>query len=795
MKNSKKKSKNLPLLPLRDVVVFPHMVIPLLVGRESSLEAVEKTMEKDHLILLAAQKEAKVNDPTEADIHRVGTVAEILQVIKLPDNSTRVLVEGIFRARLKQFISSSPFFQVEIEEIKVDIKHTPEIEALMRSVKTQFDNYVRLNPRISDEVANSLASVDDPERLADTVASHLTLKIEDKQLVLETVLPEERLRKLTAILSMEIEILQIERKIFGEVRKQVEKSQKDYFLHEQLKAIEKELGKKDEYAVEIESLRKKIAEAKMPKEAEEKANTELDRLSRMMPTSPEATVIRNYIDWLIIVPWSKKTKDNLNIENAEKILNEDHYGLEKVKERILEFLAVRKLVKKMKGPILCFVGPPGVGKTSLAKSVSRALGRNFVRMSLGGVRDEAEIRGHRRTYIGALPGRIIQSMKKAKTKNPVFLMDEVDKMSVDFRGDPSAALLEVLDPEQNNAFNDHYLEVDFDLSDVFFITTANTQQAIPPPLQDRMEILHLPGYTEEEKVKIAELFLIPKQLKVHGLKGKDLSISSLALRQIIRCYTREAGVRNVEREIASICRKVAKVVAQAKKKRDKIKITARNLSKYLGSPKYHLTKAEEKNEVGVATGLAWTEAGGDIMAAEVSTMKGKGKLILTGKLGEVMQESAQAALSYIRSRAKNLKIGESFYKNLDIHVHIPEGAIPKDGPSAGITMATAIVSALTGKPVHKDIAMTGEITLRGKVLPVGGVKDKVLAAHRVGMKTVILPGENKKDLEEIPKNVKRELNFRFVENMDEVLKIAIENKKKVKSSKLKVKSSRRKEKL
>lgn len=788
MKSPRKISKNLPLLPLRDVVVFPHMVAPLLVGRESSIRAVEQAMKKDHIILVSTQKKAEVNHPTESDIHRVGTIAEVLQVIKLPDNSTRILVEGIARARLKRFLSSSPSFRVEVEEIGVGMEHTPEIEALMRSVKTQFESYVKLNPRLPDEIANSLVSVDDPEKLADTVAAHLTLKIEDKQLVLETVWPEERLRKLTAILSSEIEILQIERKIFGEVRKQVEKSQRDYFLHEQLKAIEKELGKKDEYATEIEDLRKKIAEVRMAKEAEGKAHKELDRLSKMMPTSPEATVIRNYVDWLISVPWSKKTKDNLKIENAEKILNEDHYGLEKVKERILEFLAVRKLVKKMKGPILCFVGPPGVGKTSLAKSVARALGRNFVRMSLGGVRDEAEIRGHRRTYIGALPGRIIQSMKKAKTKNPVFLMDEVDKMSVDFRGDPSAALLEVLDPEQNNTFNDHYLEVDFDLSDVFFITTANTQHAIPVPLQDRMEILSLPGYTEEEKVKIAELFLIPKQLEAHGLKERDISISSHALRQIIRRYTREAGVRNLEREIAAICRKVAKIVAQAKGKREKSKITTQNLHKYLGLPKYRLTKAEEKNEVGVATGLAWTEAGGDIMATEVSMMKGKGKLTLTGKLGAVMQESAQAALSYIRSRARDLKLTENFYKNLDIHIHIPEGAIPKDGPSAGITMATALVSALTKKPVRKDVAMTGEITLRGKVLPIGGVKDKVLAAHRVGIKTVILPGENKKDLDEIPKNVKRELDFRFVENMDEVLKIAIENKKKVKSSKLKVAS-------
>ncbi len=776
MNSLRKNFKSLPLLPLRDVVVFPHLVIPLLVGRESSLKAVEGAMKKDHLIFLSAQKEAKVNDPGPADIHQVGTIAEILQVIKLPDNSTRVLVEGIVRARLKQVLSSSLYFRVELEEIRGEGEDSPEIEALMRMVKTQFQSYAKLNPRLPDEIANSLVSVDEAEKLADTVAAHLTLKIEDKQLILEAVRPEERLRKLTAILSSEIEILEIERRIFGEVRKQVEKGQRDYFLHEQLKAIEKELGKKDIYAAEIEELGKKIAQAKMPGEAEEKAKSELDRLSRMMPASPEATVIRNYVDWLISVPWSKKTRDNLEIENAEKILDEDHYGLEKVKERILEFLAVRKLVKKMKGPILCFVGPPGVGKTSLAKSVARALGRNFVRMSLGGVRDEAEIRGHRRTYIGALPGRIIQSLKKAKTKNPLFLMDEVDKMSVDFRGDPSAALLEVLDPEQNNTFNDHYLEVDFDLSDVFFITTANTRHAIPSPLQDRMELLSLPGYTEEEKVKIAELFLIPKQLKAHGLGEKDISIASSALRQIIRRYTREAGVRNVEREIAAICRKVARRVAQKKGKEEKIKVTAQDLPQYLGPPKYRLTKAEEKNEVGVATGLAWTEAGGDIMATEVSTMRGKGKLTLTGKLGEVMQESAQAALSYIRSRAGDLKIAENFYRNLDVHIHIPEGAIPKDGPSAGITMATAMISALTGRPVRKDVAMTGEITLRGKVLPVGGVKDKVLAAHRVGIKTVILPGENKKDLEEIPENVKRKLEFHLAENMDAVVGIALENK-------------------
>ena len=776
MKKELNPKDSLPLLPLRDMVVFPYMVIPLLVGRQKSIAAVEEADAKDKTILLCAQRFVKTEDPSPDDIYQMGTVGKILQSLKLPDGSYKLLVEGISRAKIKNFLPNKEYLSVEIEPVSTDMEKTMEVEALMRSLVNQFEEYVKLNQRVPTEAFATTANIDNPNQLADTVASYLTLRISERQVILETINPVERIKRLTEVLNSEIGILQIEKKISSNVRKQIEKSQKEYFLQEQLKAIEKELGQKDEHKNEMEDLKEKVKAAKMTKEAQEVALREIEKLSRMYPNSPEATVSRNYIDWLVALPWSVKTEDNLDIKNADKILDDDHYGLEKPKERILEYLAVRKLVKSMKGQILCFVGPPGVGKTSLAKSVARALGRNFIRISLGGVRDEAEIRGHRRTYIGSLPGRVIQSIRKAKSRNPVFLLDEVDKMAMDFRGDPAAALLEVLDPEQNSTFSDHYLEVEFDLSDVMFITTANFQDNIPVPLQDRMEMIRLPGYTEYEKVKIAQGFLIPKQIKANGLKIEDISFSAESILKIISRYTREAGVRNLEREIARVCRKIAKEVVE-KEHGLKVKLTAVSVQKYLGPPQFSEPKVEEKNEVGVATGLAWTEAGGDIISIESMLMKGKGKLTLTGKLGEVMQESAQAALSYIRSRAKEFGIDDDFYKKMDIHIHIPEGAIPKDGPSAGITMATALVSSLTKLPVKKDVAMTGEITLRGKVLQIGGLKSKILAAHRVGIKTVVIPKENQKDLAEIPKNILRELKVVTVENMDQVLKIALERKR------------------
>ncbi|MFH1779020.1 MAG: endopeptidase La [Candidatus Omnitrophota bacterium] len=773
---------SLPILPLRDLVVFPHMVVPLLVGRQRSIRALEKALEKDKAILLCAQKSVKVEDPNPDDVHHIGTVVQVIQSLKLPDGSYKLLVEGLYRVKIKKFLPNKECLRAEVEYISADVEKTLEVEALMRSLINQFEEYVKLNSRVPTDAFATIANIDNPDQLADTVALYLTLRVCERQAILEIINPVDRIKHLTQVLNSEIGILQIEKKISSSVRKQIEKAQKEYFLQEQLKAIEKELGQKDEHKSEIDELKDKIKQAKMTKEAEEVALRELDKLARMYPTSPEATVSRNYIDWLIALPWSVKTEDNLDIKNAEKILNEDHYGLEKPKERIIEYLAVRKLVKSMKGQILCFVGPPGVGKTSLAKSIARALGRNFVRVSLGGVRDEAEIRGHRRTYIGSLPGRIIQFIRKAKSKNPIFLMDEVDKMAMDFRSDPAAALLEVLDPEQNPTFSDHYLEVEFDLSDVMFITTANFQDNIPLPLQDRMEMIKLSGYTEYEKLKIARGFLIPKQIKANGLRVEDVTFSDEAVLKIIRRYTREAGVRSLEREIARACRRIAKEVVQ-KGKDFKIRLTTAGVQKYLGPPQFNEPKIEEENEVGVATGLAWTEAGGDIISIESTLMKGKGKLTLTGKLGEVMQESAQAALSYIRSRAKEFGIDDNFYKKMDIHIHIPEGAIPKDGPSAGITIATALVSNLTKLPVKKDVAMTGEITLRGKVLTVGGLKSKILAAHRVGIKTVIIPKENEKDLVEIPKNILREIKIIMVENMDKVLDIALEKTRKV-SSKL-----------
>ncbi|MFV1951153.1 MAG: endopeptidase La [Nitrospinota bacterium] len=776
-------SRTLPLLPLRDIVVFPYMIIPLFIGRAKSVKAVENALSQERNILLSTQKNAKANNPEPDDIFKIGTIGEILQILKLADGTVKVLVEGKERAKVDSFLKNDDFFEVTVTGIEEKVTtNSPDIKALMKNINSIFEKYIKLNQRIPPEILSSIANTDDPYLYADTVAAHLTLKISEKQQILELIDVNKRLEKIYNFIESELEMLKVENRVRGRVKKQMEKSQKEYYLTEQMKAIQKELGKHDDVKTEINDLKNKIKKAKMPKDINEKALKELKRLEMMPPMSAEATVVRNYIDWLVDLPWEIRTKDKLKIPEAEKILNNDHYGLEKIKERIVEYLAVRKLVKKMKGPILCLVGPPGVGKTSLGQSIARAMGRKFVRMSLGGVRDEAEIRGHRRTYIGALPGRIIQSIKKAKTKNPVFMLDEVDKMSTDFRGDPSSALLEVLDPEQNNAFDDHYLEVGFDLSEVMFITTANILYSIPQPLQDRMEVLRIPGYTEHEKMKIADIFLIPKKLSEHGLTDKNLHFSRAAIQTIIKQYTREAGVRNLEREIASICRKIAKKVVKDGRK-TKVSITSRKVAKYLGTPRYRVGKAEDKNEVGLATGLAWTEVGGELLAIEVIVMDGKGKLTLTGKLGDVMQESAHAALSYVRSRSSKWGLNKNFYQKKDIHIHIPEGAIPKDGPSAGITMAAAIISGLTGISLKKDVAMTGEITLRGRVLPVGGVKEKILAAHRGEIRTVILPEENEKDMKDIPAAVRKSLEIIFVKTMDEVIKIVMVKQKKRRISK------------
>ncbi|MBT9171759.1 MAG: Lon protease 1 [Syntrophomonadaceae bacterium] len=765
------KHKILPLLPLRGILVFPNMVLHLDVGRERSVNALEQAMVEDSLVLLVAQKEARVDDPKPEEIYGIGTIAQIKQMLKLPGGTIRVLVEGLSRATIRDYKATEPYFQVQVDEIPEDSSRSIEIEALMRSVIFQFEQYIRLSKKIPPETLVTISAIDEPGRLADVISSQLSLKVQQKQEILESLSPRRRLEKLSGIISHEMEVLEIERKINLRVRKQMERTQKEYYLREQMKAIQKELGDKDERMAEADEYRLKIDEAGLPEEVREKSLKEVERLEKMPPAAAEAVVIRNYLDWILALPWSRQTEDRLDLDAAEKILDEDHYGLQKVKERIVEYLAVRQLAKKLKGPILCLVGPPGVGKTSLAKSVARALERNFVRISLGGVRDEAEIRGHRRTYVGALPGRIIQGMRQAKSQNPVFLLDEIDKMATDFRGDPSAALLEVLDPEQNNAFSDHYLEMPFDLSHVMFITTANVMYNIPQPLMDRMETIYLPGYTEEEKVKIAERYLLPKQLREHGLDKVQVTVSEKVLRKIIRNFTREAGVRNLERMLASICRKVAREVVRDRKKR--AVILPQSLEKYLGVPRYRFGAAEKDDEAGVATGLAWTEAGGDTLVIEVTLMKGKGKLLLTGKLGEVMRESAQAALSFIRSRVRELEIDENFHEMYDIHIHIPEGAIAKDGPSAGITMATALISALTRRPARHAVAMTGEITLRGRVLPVGGIKEKVLAAHRAGIKTILLPAENKKDIKEIPENVRRKLELVFVEHMDQVLQQAL----------------------
>jgi ATP-dependent protease La len=762
----------IPVLPLRDIVVFPGMVAPLFVGREKSIQALEYSMSLEKDILLLTQRNAKVDEPAERDLYQIGTASSILQMLRLPDGTVKVLIEGRYRAKVQRYLPNRAFYLVEVEKIQDTIPNLSELEALVRTVKQTFEAYQKLNKKIPQELVHTINGLEDPIRLVDSIAPHLGAKLEQKQELLELNQMNRKLEKLYEIMRGEMEILEIEQRIKGRVKKQMEKTQKDYYLNEQIRAIQKEMGEQDDFKSEIQDLEKKIKQKRMSKEASTKIRAELKKLKMMSPMSAEATVVRNYIDWIIGLPWYNRTKDKLDIDAAEKILNEDHYGLEKPKERILEYLAVQSLVKKIKGPILCFVGPPGVGKTSVAKSIARATGRNFIRVSLGGVRDEAEIRGHRRTYIGALPGKIIQSLKKAKSNNPVFCLDEVDKMSTDFRGDPSAALLEVLDPEQNFAFSDHYLDMDYDLSEVFFITTANTLYSIPLPLQDRMEIIRLPGYTEPEKLQIARQFLIKKQEEANGLTSENIRFTDNALLTVIRQYTRESGVRNLEREIANLCRKVAKeVVRQGKETR--IEITTKAAQKYLGVPKFRYSETEEKDEVGITTGLAWTEVGGELLLTEVVLMPGKGKLIITGKLGEVMQESAQAALSYVRSRAERLNLPRNFYSKMDIHIHIPEGAIPKDGPSAGITIATSIVSALLRKPVKRKTAMTGEITLRGRVLPIGGLKEKIIAAHRGKIKTVIIPKENEKDLKEIPPRILKALEIIPVEHMDEVLRAAL----------------------
>jgi len=761
-----------PLLPLRDIVIFPSMVAPLFVGREKSIKALEYSMGLDKTVFLATQKKANTDNPEQDDIYRMGTLANILQLLRLPDGTVKALVEGKQRGRILEFLPNREFFMVQAEAVAEGPEADTQIEALRRSIITAFENYAKLNKKISQEVVLSLAAIENAGLLADTISSHIPLRIELKQRLLEAIPITKRLELLFAYLSGEIEIIQTEQRIKGRVKKQMEKTQREYYLNEQMRAIQKEMGEKDDFRSELAELEKRIKRKRMSREAAGKVRAEFKKLKMMSPMSAEATVVRNYIDWLLSLPWYEKTKDKLDIDEATRILEEDHYGLEKPKERILEYLAVQALVKKIKGPILCLVGPPGVGKTSLAKSVARALGRNFIRLSLGGVRDEAEIRGHRRTYIGALPGKIIQSLRKAKSNNPVFCLDEVDKMSMDFRGDPSAALLEVLDPEQNFAFNDHYLDVDYDLSEILFITTANTLFTIPPALQDRMEIIRLPGYTEFDKLHIAKQFLIKKQCEANGLTRENIHFSDGAIYEVIRRYTREAGVRNLEREIASICRKVAKEVVKHGPE-TQVRITESTVAKYLGIPKHHYGRAEERDEIGLAIGLAWTEFGGELLGIEGAIMPGKGNLTITGKLGEVMQESAQAALSYVRSRAKVLGLEPDFYQKFDIHVHVPEGAIPKDGPSAGITMATAIASALLKVPVRSDLAMTGEITLRGRVLPIGGLKEKVLAAHRGLIKRVLVPKENAKDIKEIPAKILKEVELLLVEHMDDVLKQAL----------------------
>ncbi|MBC8392123.1 MAG: endopeptidase La [Deltaproteobacteria bacterium] len=761
-----------PLLPLRDIVVFPHMVAPLFVGRPKSVNALSEAMNRDKTVFLATQRKAGTDNPREKDIRNVGTIGTVLQLLKLPDGTVKALVEGKSRGRVARYLPNEEFFQVEVEPIFEEEISDAEATALNRAIIENFEVYAKLNKNISKDLISNVSVISNPSQLADTVAAHFSFKIEEKQRLLETLKINDRLSHLLHLIKLEIEIFGMDQKIKGRVKEQMEKTQKNYYLNEQMRAIKKEMGAEEDPTEELNELEKRIKRKKMSKEAASKTRQEFKKLKMMTPMSAEATVVRNYIEWIITLPWFDRSKIRNDIEEAEIILDEDHYGLDKPKQRILEYLAVQSLVKKIRGPILCFVGPPGVGKTSLAKSVSRATGRKFIRLSLGGVRDEAEIRGHRRTYIGAMPGKIIQSLKKIGVNNPVFCLDEVDKMSMDFRGDPSAALLEVLDPEQNYGFNDHYLDLDYDLSDILFITTANTLPEIPLPLQDRMEIIRLPGYTEYEKYHIAWDFLIPKQIKINGLEEKNVQFSKSAISTIIQRYTREAGVRNLEREIASICRKIARE-ALKDKNRTQFKVSSSSVQKYLGPPQYREGQIEDKDLIGIVTGLAWTQVGGDLLCVESTVMPGKGELIITGKLGDVMKESAQAAVSYVRSRAERLMIEDDFHKSYDIHIHIPEGAIPKDGPSAGISMCTSIVSTLTKRPVYRDIAMTGEITLRGRILPIGGLKEKILAAHRGGIKKVIIPNENEKDLKDIPASVQKQIDIVLVENMDEVLSQAL----------------------
>ena len=761
-----------PVLSLRDVVVYPHMVIPLFVGRDRSILALDQSMNVDKRIVLVTQRSAEIDEPAEADLFEVGTLATVLQLLKLPDGTTKVLVEGGERVRITNFIDENGYFEAWWEMLPLEESHTEqELEMTMRSLVSLFEQYVKLNRKIPPELLTTLAGIEDPSRLADTVAAHLSIRLEEKQLLLEVGGVAERMEKLMGLVEGEIEVLQLEKRIRGRVKTQMEKSQREYYLNEQMKAIQKELGDMDDAPNDMDDLDRRVEEAGMSKEAKKKATSELNKLKMMSPMSAEATVVRNYIDWMLNVPWKKRSRIRKNLAEAESILEADHYGLEKVKERILEYLAVQQRVKAMKGPILCLVGPPGVGKTSLGRSIARATGRKFVRMSLGGVRDEAEIRGHRRTYIGSMPGRVLQNMAKVGARNPLFMLDELDKMSMDFRGDPSSALLEVLDPEQNHAFNDHYLEVDFDLSDVMFVATANSLN-IPGPLLDRMEVIRIPGYTEDEKLHIARNYLLPKQLEQHGLADKELQISDQVLVDIVRYYTRESGVRNMEREIAKICRKAVKKLALGKKL-SKVAVSARNLESYLGVRQFRYGLAEESNAVGQVTGLAWTQVGGELLQIEAMLVPGKGKLEQTGQLGDVMKESIQAAMTVVRSKAEDLGIDPEFYQKFDAHVHVPEGATPKDGPSAGVGMCTALVSALTKIPVRATVAMTGEITLRGTVLPIGGLKEKLLAAHRGGIETVIIPSENEKDLADIPKNILRKLEIHPVSVIDEVLKIAL----------------------
>ncbi|WP_458121442.1 endopeptidase La [Paenibacillus sp. Z6-24] len=767
----KHKARRFPLLPLRGLLVYPSMVLHLDVGRDKSVKALEKAMVDDNLILLCSQSEVNIEEPSQDEIFKIGTIAKVRQMLKLPNGTMRVLVEGLERAEVIEYTDNEEYYEVQARELPEEENNDPEVHALMRTVLTEFEHYINLSKKVTPETMAAVSDIEEPGRLADVITSHLVIKIKDKQHILEAIDVHVRLERLLDILHNEREVLELERKINQRVKKQMEKTQREYYLREQMKAIQKELGEKEGRAGEAEELRQQLAELTVPEKIQEKIEKEIDRLEKTPANSAEGGIIRNYLDWLLSLPWDKRTTDDLDLHHAERILNEDHYGLDKPKERVLEYLAVQKLVKKLKGPILCLVGPPGVGKTSLARSIAKSLGREFVRISLGGVRDEAEIRGHRRTYVGAMPGRIIQGMRNAGSMNPVFLLDEIDKMASDFRGDPSAALLEVLDPEQNNTFSDHFVEVPFDLSNVMFVTTANSVQSIPRPLLDRMEMLYIPGYTELEKLQIGRQYLLPKQTGEHGLTTEQLEVGEDTLLKVVREYTRESGVRNLEQQIAALCRKAARAIVSDKL--EKVTITPEDIKDYLGVPKFRYGLVEKEDQIGSVTGLAWTEVGGETLTIEVTVVPGSGKLMLTGKLGDVMKESAQAAFSYTRSKAGELDIPADFYEKNDIHIHIPEGAIPKDGPSAGITIATALISALTGRYVSKEVAMTGEITLRGRVLPIGGLKEKTLAAHRAGYKKILLPQDNERDLKDIPDSIKDELTFVPVSTMDQVLEHAL----------------------